>query len=203
MEEPDAGERTAFVAGVKPFYISRAPISNLQYECYNPGHVRDPGSPHDDWPATGVSFADASGYCAWYAGVSRKAMRLPTEIDWEYACRGGTSGRCFYGEREAADDYAWHAENSGGRLERTETKKANPFGLYGMLGGVWEWTGSLHLPYPAHAGDGRDDPRAPGPRVLRGGSYRTPPRSLGCGVRRAEEPEARADDFGFRIARGL
>ena len=80
-------------------------------------------------------------------------------------------------------------------------KQANAFGLYGMLGGVWEWTSSLYLPYPVVAGDGRDDAGHDGPRVLRGGSFRIHRNELGCGVRRPAAPDTRQDDVGFRIVR--
>ena len=81
-----AGEdrESPFTAEVRPIYISKAPISNLQYEAHDPDFRRSPASPDDDGPATGISFLDARGYCEWYARVSRKPMRLPTEIEWEY-----------------------------------------------------------------------------------------------------------------------
>jgi formylglycine-generating enzyme required for sulfatase activity len=136
--------------------------------------------------------------------VSRKGMRLPTEIEWEYACRGGTTSRYFFGERaEEADAYVWHAGNSGANVPALRETRPNPTGLHAMLGGVWEWTGSLLMPYPARAGDGRDDPHTSGSRVLRGGSWRTPLERIGSGVRRAGDPTTRATDVGFRVARSL
>lgn len=197
---PDS--RPEFAAEVRPFYISKTPISNVQYEAYDPEHPRSAASPHDDGPVVGVAFRDALGYCDWYARVSRKPMRLPTEVEWELACRAGRQGRRFFSDA-LADLYVCDAENSSGVLEPLQANKPNPFGLHGMLGGVWEWTGSLYRPYPVNDGDGRDDPSVPGRRVLRGGSFRTPRADLDCGVRRAEDPDARHDDVGFRIARSL
>jgi formylglycine-generating enzyme required for sulfatase activity len=93
------------------------------------------------------------------------------------------------------------AANGNGCTTGLDSLKPNPFGLQGMLGGVWEWTASLHLPYPAQDGDGRNDPAAEGPRVLRGGSYRVTRADLGSAVRRGADPDTHADDVGFRIAR--
>ena len=192
----------AFQVRVQPFYISKTPISNAQFEAHDPDYRRAPASPDDDSPAVGVSFHQARRYCDWYSRLSRKPMRLPTEVEWEYACRGGEAGRGFHDD-DPIDAHVWDAGNSGGRLRPVQQKRGNGFGLHGMLGGVWEWTASLYLPYPVTAGDGRDDPDASGLRVLRGGSYRTLRAELGPGVRRGKSPDARDDDIGFRIVRSL
>jgi len=119
-------------------------------------------------------------------------MRLPTEIEWEYACRAETTTKYFFGDNaKDGDHYVWHAGNSTDMIPPLHKVRPNPFGLQAMLGGVWEWTSSLYAP--------TDE----GLRVLRGGSYRTPLADIGCDVRRACEPGHRAVDIGFRIARSL
>lgn len=177
---------------VEPFYLSKLPVSNEQFEAFDPGYRRSELSVGDCDPAVGVSWQQAEGYCRWYAEVSRKPMRLPTEAEWEHACRAGSEHRFFFGEdpREA-DLYLWDAANSQGRLRPMDQKKANGFGLFGMLGGVWEWTAA---PQQSPPGDSR---------VLRGGSFRTPREELSCASRRialASEPVA---DAGFRITKSL
>jgi formylglycine-generating enzyme required for sulfatase activity len=220
--EDDA--QPAFTVRVEPFYLGKFPITNEQFEAFDPGFERSPGSPGDHDPATGVSWRDAAEYCAWYAEVSRKPMRLPSEVDWEHACRGGTvegaGGRWFWGDDAAAgEDFAWDAESAAGMdtVPKLDDKKANGFGLFGMLGGVWEWTGSLYRPYPL---DGDDEPARESAgtfsgttsgtlseegerRVLRGGSYLTPRAEATSSRRRAAAPAERFADAGFRIARPL
>lgn len=204
-EEADA--RPAFTARVEPFYLGKFPITNEQFEAFDPGFERSPTSPGDTDPATGVSHEDAAEYCSWYAEVSRKPMRLPNEVEWEHACRGGTDegagGRWFWGDDAAAGgDFAWDTESAAGRdtVPKLDDKKANGFGLFGMLGGVWEWTGSVYRPYPL----GEEEAESDGERyVLRGGSFRTPRAEATCSRRRPETPGARFADAGFRIARPL
>jgi formylglycine-generating enzyme required for sulfatase activity len=174
---------------IEPFYLSTLPVTNEQYEAFDPGFARAAAAPGDRDPALGLSWQDAASYCAWYAGIARKPIRLPEEAEWEHACRAGTDGRTFWGDDpEAADRFAWHAGNSDPTLvPPLDAKPTNPFGLHAMLGGVWEWTATAE----AEA------------RVLRGGSWHLPAADLVCDLRRAEPPGRRIPDAGFRIARSL
>ncbi len=196
--EDDA--RPAFEVDVEPFYIGKFPVTNEQFEAFDPGFERSAVSAGDTDPAAGVSFEAAAAYCEWYAGVARKPMRLPTEVEWEYACQGVTEETA--GDEWDAGETMWHAGNSSGRVGRLDAKKANGFGLYGMLGGVWEWTSSLYRPYPLVEPFGAPGD-VPGARVLRGGSFRLPREGICCSLRRGESPSTRLDDAGFRIVKSF
>lgn len=199
----EAEAQPRFEVEVEPFYISKFPITNEQFEAYDPGHEPASCSPEPTDPATGISWHEAQGYAEWYAEVSRKPMRLPTETEWEFACRGGSEGRWPWDSDEVEiDQCLWHAGNSGEQLGRLDHKVSNGFGLWGMLGGVWEWTASAHRPYPL-AQRAEAPPTAEEPRVLRGGSFRSPLNEISCSRRRFEEPGLRADDVGFRIVKSL
>lgn len=200
-QEPDA--QPVFEAEVGAFYISKAPLTNLQYEVFRPGHRRAAHSPGDDHPAVAISFQDAQSYCDWYSERTGKAFRLPTEVEWEHAAKAETDEAVWFRDAADAERYVWHQGNSAELLHPMEGKRANPFGLYDMLGGVWEWTSSKYRAYPATAGDGRDEPGGPEARVLRGGSFRCLLEQLTCTLRRGESPDARFDDVGFRIVRSL
>ena len=198
-DEADAQPR--FEAQVDSFYISKLPVSNEQLEAFDKTFKRSPASPGDRDPAAGVSFERAVAYCEQYADVSRKPMRLPTEIEWEYACRAGALGRGFVPESAEPDDFIWHSGNSGEGLPRLEAKKANGFGLYGMLGGLWEWTSSIYGPYALEK-----DPVAleeEASRVLRGGSFKTGCDEISCSLRRSASVSASSDDHGFRIVKSF
>ncbi|WP_327371529.1 formylglycine-generating enzyme family protein [Streptomyces sp. NBC_01217] len=123
-----------------------------------------------------VCDRDADGY------------RLPSEAEWEYACRAGTSGT-RYGE---LDEIAWYRGNSGGAVHDVGTKAPNAWGLYDMIGNVWEWCWDVY------------DPRVYGPyRVFRGGGGYDHPRGCRASCRRRSHPTLRIDDLGFRLARSL
>jgi formylglycine-generating enzyme required for sulfatase activity len=133
-----------------------------------PAYVRNPGS--DD-----VS-------CDWTAD----GYRLPTDAEWQYACKAGTSGY-RYGP---IDDIAWYAGTSGGRIHDVGGKAPNPWGLFDMLGNVWEWCWDLY------------DENVYGEyRILRGGGWADEARSCGASVRRRSHPTFRIDDLGLRVAR--
>ncbi|MEM7355602.1 MAG: SUMF1/EgtB/PvdO family nonheme iron enzyme [Acidobacteriota bacterium] len=205
-DEEDA--QPCFEVEIDSFYISKLPVTNEQLEAGVPSFSRSPLSPGDREPAVGVTYAIAQAYCDWYAGVSRKPMRLPSEIEWEYACRAGASGRWFCAEeQEVFDAHVWHAGNAGDgeRVPQLDAKKANDFGLYGMLGGLWEWTSSPYRPYPltASAAEGEPADSAVSARVLRGGSFRVRGERISCSLRRAEQPSASDPDVGFRIVKSL
>lgn len=113
--------------------------------------------------------------------------RLPTDAEWQVACRAGSSG-ARYGQ---LDDVAWYADNSGGSVHRVRSKEPNAWGLFDMLGGVWEWCWDLY------------DPAVYGSyRIIRGGGWSDPEWSCRAGVRRRTSPIASFDDLGFRVARG-
>ena len=194
----------AFQAEVAPIYISKAPVTNEHYEVFRPDNVRLETSPGDDDPVVGVSWYDASAYCQWYSERTGKNFRLPTEIEWEYACRGDTKSRYFFGTTsESAEKFVWDLETGEGRTHAIERKRANPFGLYDMLGNVWEWTSSAFLPYPLEAADDQASTTTHPTRVLRGGSFRVHRDDMGCARRREAEASLQSDDIGFRIVRSF
>ena len=177
---------------VEPFYLGKWPVTNEQFEAFAPDYRRSPLSPGDRDLATGVSFEQADAYCRWYAEVSRKPMRLPTEVEWRYACRGTESADelpSWCSTPESVDRCCWHADNSEGRVQPPEHLTANGFGLHGMLGGVWEWV--------APDADGAGDRR-----TLCGGSFRLSASELHCELAK-REPANFADDTGFRVARSF
>jgi formylglycine-generating enzyme required for sulfatase activity len=155
-----------------------------------------------DVPVVECSWFEAIGFCnalseregltpaydALTGGWDRTAegYRLPTEAEWEYACRAGTSGP-RYGD---LDEIAWYRGNSGDRLHEVAGKRPNGFGLYDMLGNVWEWCWDVY------------DAEVYGEyRVLRGGGWFDEHWSCRASVRRRSHPEFRTDDVGFRPAR--
>jgi len=114
--------------------------------------------------------------------------RLPSEAEWEYACRAGTT-RARYGE---IDEIAWYLENSGGQTHEVGMKEPNAWGLYDMLGNVWEWCWDVY-----------DEKVYGSYRVFRGGGWSDSARGCLASNRRRSHPTFQIDDLGFRLARSL
>ncbi|MBK8176397.1 MAG: SUMF1/EgtB/PvdO family nonheme iron enzyme [Rhodospirillales bacterium] len=158
-------------------------------------------------PVIKVNWADAQAYAGWLSEVTGQTYRLPSEAEWEYACRAGTTSRYACGD-ELRDDDA----NVAGRLRCTAevgSLAANPWGLFDMHGNVWEWVEDhWHGDYEGAPTDGSAwiDPPSVGPddkRVLRGGSWNNFPRHCRSANRVAYRAIFRYNSFGFRIARTL
>ena len=163
-------------------------------------------------PVENVAWSDADEFCkklnasgALPAGVS---CRLPTEAEWEYACRAGTSTRYYTGESEAdLARAAWygpsrvllHGGNAGNRPHPVGEREPNKFGLYDMLGNVWEWCADWYGPY---SGGGAIDPTGPADgknRVRRGGAFPNPHQFISCAARGTGSPKSATSGTGFRV----
>ncbi len=186
------------------FYISRGPISNEQYEAFDANHQRHTSSPGNNDPAVNISFHQACGYAAWYADIAKKAFRLPTEAEWEFAARAMRSKQYPWGN--SPDDsrrYAWTQENSNGHCHPVDSPTPSRAGLYGMIGNTWEWTSSVYRPYPILPDDGRDDLELQESRVVRGGGFGDPIAELSCARRESHPADYCSEALSFRIVRSL
>jgi formylglycine-generating enzyme required for sulfatase activity len=165
-------------------------------------------------PAVGVNWDDASAYCLWLSKTTGKDYRLPSETEWEYACRAGTATAFWWGSSISTGDANYNGNHTYGAGKKGEYRKAavavdsfkpNPWGLLQVHGNVWEWCAdNWHenyrgAPQDGSAWKGEDETR----RVLRGGSWFDYPRSLRAARRNWNFAENRSDDAGFRVARTL
>ena len=201
----DEGTDRRWAVELGPFLLSGCPVTQRQYS----GFVVDVErfTSQDDLPVVDVSWLDAIEFCnalssaaglatCYSFGDSGEVMcdwgcdgyRLPSEAEWEFACRAGTGG-VRYGE---LDEIAWYRGNSGSRLHPVGTKDPNAWGLCDTIGNVWEWCWDVY------------DVEVYGPyRVFRGGGWSDPARSCRASCRRKSHPTFSIDDLGFRLARSL
>jgi formylglycine-generating enzyme required for sulfatase activity len=142
-----------------------------------------------DNPVVFVSWPAARAYAAW-AG-----KRLPTEAEWEFAARAGTTSTYWWG---GAFD---RTRVPGAKDSSPAAQRTNPWGLRDLLGGVWEWTSSMYRPYPYNRMDGREDPNGKDPRVMRGGSRENNENFVRSGNRSFEQPTSTSELLGFRCVR--
>jgi formylglycine-generating enzyme required for sulfatase activity len=189
------------------------------------GSWREPGFPQDDkQPVACINWNDAQTYVKWLSHKTGKKYRLPTEAEWEYAARGNTSTARYWGDNpDEACTYAntadktalatidgatsWSVHNCTDSFAYTAPVgrfKANVFGLYDMLGNVWEWTeDNYHDSYNGAPTDGSVWQGGGTKHVLRGGSWNNSPWDVRADTRYKSEADVRFSSFGFRVARSL
>src|SRR3954453_20525004 len=148
------------------------------------------------FPAISMTQNAANKYAEWLSSKTGEFYRLPTEAEWEYACRAGTGTAYFFGDDSSKlGDYAWFAGNAGGKYAKVATKKPNPWGLFDMLGNVMEWTLDAYAPYQSEA---ETDPwvkaTKPYPHAVRGGSWNDPARKVRCAARVASDASWKQQD---------
>jgi len=232
---PDERE-AARVRIAKPFYMSRHEVTNAQFAVlFDPAH----SSGHAGWrsidwrgegyplfepqqPAVRVSWLEAMEFCAALGAKTGQRATLPTEAQWEWACRAGSATPAWYGGPD--DDFA-PFENLAGREQRkfafggkrkwylrddrfsddalvtapVGSYAANPWGLHDMAGNVSEWTRTTYRPYPYRPDDGRDETSAQGEKVVRGGSWYVRPVQARSAYRWKYPAWRKVFNVGFRV----
>lgn len=176
---------------VQSFYMSQYEVTQAQYQAVmstNPANFKG-----DDLPVDSVTWDNAVEFCKKLSAKTGRSYRLPTEAEWEFAARAGTTGPRA-GDLNAI---AWYGGNSESRTHSVGQKQPSGFGLYDMNGNVWEWCQSKYQPYPYKADDGREDLQGNNVRVMRGGSWENTAASCRSAYRRRVIPDVRS--VGFRI----
>jgi len=203
---PDEAPR--HTVSVSEVLLSVTPVTNAQYLEFvqatghaAPAHWPDGEVPagFEQHPVTHVDWFDAGVFCRW-AGA-----RLPTEAEWEKGARGADARLYPWGEREPDRtllNFAGGSKHGTTSPVGSYPEGAGPYGLLDTAGNVWEWVSTAYAAYPYRAGDGREDPAAGAPRVLRGGSYASMSSSyVRCASRSRSYPGRRSAHIGFRVAR--
>ena len=217
--EPEEGrgleEKLHRVRITKPFYIGTTEVTQAQWERimgtskfwegWNRARV---GA---DYPALNLDWKNATEFCQKLSAKEGVSYRLPTEAEWEYACRAGSTSRFCFGDDEIRlNDHAWWGNSLGNPelkneeyAHRAAQKKPNAWGLYDMHGNVWEWCQDW-FDEEYYMNSPVEDPTGPKSgitRVLRGGSWVVPSRSCRSATRGRDEPSKRTIGFGFRVVR--
>ena len=202
-----------------PFYMARTEVTNAQYRKFmvESGYEgqEDTNSSYDlylrhlrgdslmptgdDYPIVWVSWKNAGAFCKW-AGLA-----LPSEAQWEYACRAGTATRYYFGdEKSDFGKYGWalgdrpRPGDNNFLTHQVAQKLPNAWGLYDMLGNVWEWMEDDYVgDYEGAPTDGTARVEGKMTRVMRGGSWSNRP--YGCGARVNNAPDSAANAIGFRV----
>ena len=193
----------------KPFYMGKFPVTQAQYEAVmgvNPSHFHgECCADSANNPVELVSWDDAQEFCKRLSKSAGKPVRLPTEAEWEYACRAGSNTAfCFSDDESKLGEYAWHYINSGGKTHPVGQKCPNAYGLHDMHGNVWEWCQDWYGNYLAQGAKAKPAKNPTGPatgarRVLRGGSWDDIPGLCRAARRYWGSPVFRGRGIGFRV----
>ncbi|RPJ57523.1 MAG: glycoside hydrolase [Acidobacteria bacterium] len=217
-EKGDFDEHPAHQVTIsKPFYLGVLEVTNEQYEKFDPLHAYMRGkigfSIDDKEAVVFVTWREAKAFCDWLAQKEGLPYRLPTEAEWEYACRAGTTTPFSTGQTLPAEflknpDNSWYPEPHSSRGSQEVVRlvvgqtAANPWGLFDMHGNVEEWCSDWYGPYEPN---GQRDPvgRSDGDfKVSRGGSHGTVGFYLRSANRMGSLPDDRSHLIGFRVALG-
>ncbi|TIH20187.1 hypothetical protein D0S45_02265 [Marinifilum sp. JC120] len=201
---------------VDGFWMGMFEVTNAQFRNYMPDHDskenKGKSLDGDTQPAVYVSWNDATAFAKWLSGKGNGRFRLPTEAEWEYACRAGTNTPFFFGETISTDLVNYHGYHIYGRGRQGVIRKMslsvgslvpNDFGLYDMHGNVWEWVedwynqkaySTLPRKNPVYSADGYE-------RVYRGGSWYGRPENSRSASRGGSYPSLKTNNVGFRLVR--
>lgn len=212
-DEPDAPPHEVVVS---PFLMDKYLVTQEQYTKLmgdNPARWKSPKNPIEQ-----VRWSDAVKFCnarslaegltpcydldTWQCNFDANGYRLPTEAEWEYACRAGTKTAYFCGDSPSQlADYAWFEKNAGGHPQPVGQKKPNPWGLYDICGNLWEWCNDFYGVdyYPQSPKENPRGPKEGDSKVVRGGAWKFSGDNCRSGYRYNENPGYVDVCFGYDI----
>jgi formylglycine-generating enzyme required for sulfatase activity len=205
------GPSAVAVTLTRPFLLGKTEVTRGQWEqVWGTKPWVGSDVPSDDLPAVDISWDIAIGFCEKLTAhehsngtlQANEVYRLPTEAEWEYACRAGTTTAFSFGDDESMlGDFDWFAGNAGNAVHSVGTKQPNPWGLYDMHGNVWEWCSDW---FDVKLAGGADPvgPAGGSARVFRGGHWKHNPVYCRSALRYRFKPLVSNDRLGFRVARG-
>ena len=195
----------------KDYYLGVYEITQAQYEKVmgkNPSLFQGAivGNENADLPVDNVSWDDVVEFCKKLSDLpeEKKAgrmYRLPTEAEWEYACRAGSKTASSFDDEEGLlPEYGWFSRNSSRRTHTVGLLEPNAWGLHDMHGNVWEWCSDWYEEYPKGAVSDPTGPKEGSDRVIRGGSWDYEAAHCRSANRNGRDPSFRFDYYGFRVA---
>jgi formylglycine-generating enzyme required for sulfatase activity len=187
----------------KAFYLGKHEVTQGQWQAVmgtNPSNLKGDAT----LPVENVSWENVQAFIHQLnAKEGGTKYRLPTEAEWEYAARAGTTTAYSFGDdQRQLGEYGWYSENSGSNTHLVGQKKPNAWGLYDMHGNIWEWVQDWYAPYdPAGSAVDPPGPSSGSVRGFRGGSWSGDPGYCRSASRNRAKPDGHGDFLGFRLLR--
>jgi formylglycine-generating enzyme required for sulfatase activity len=201
----DKDEKQHRVNLTRAFYMQTTEVTQAQWKKVmgsNPSHFNKCG---DNCPVDSVSWNDCQDFIRRLNQKERTdKYRLPTEAEWEYAARAGSTARyCFGDDKNRLGQYAWYNESAGGKTHTVASKNPNAWGLYDMHGNVWEWCEDWYGNYPSYSITNPRGPLSGSCRVSRGGCLADQPENCHTADRDLKNPNFKNNSLGFRLAMNI
>jgi formylglycine-generating enzyme required for sulfatase activity len=192
----------------RPYYLGETEVTQGQWKAVmktEPWKGENDVREGDNYPATYISWEDATEFCRRLSAQEGREYRLPTEAEWEYACRAGSTARYTFGDEPTnLSQYGWFEDNADNVGEEyahlVKQKRGNSFGLYDMHGNVYEWCSDWYGDYPSSAVVDPVGPAAGSYRVNRGGGWNDGAAGCRSAHRNWNDPSNRNYNGGFRLA---
>lgn len=205
-DSPHADEKPVHAVKVSGFFIGQYPVTFEDYDrfCEATGRDKpsDAGWGRGSRPVIYVSWEDATAYCMWLSEQTGERYSLPTEAEWEYACRASSEAEyCFGDDEQQLEEYAWYSKNSKGKTHPVGQKRANAWGLHDVHGNVWEWVRDWYGAYSKEPQRNPSGSETGSFRVVRGGSWSVEAGYCRSAIRDWLDPGHRDRLLGFRLAR--
>ncbi len=196
------------------FYLGAFEVTNRQFEKFRgPHRYHRPkyqrGRSGDEHPVEPVTWRDAQEFCRWLSAKEGRLYRLPTEAEWEYACRAGSQARLYWGDafwdRNKANlggsklDHETWVEDGFAYTAPVGTYPPNAWGLFDTIGNTWEWVSDWYVEKTLDPATDPQGPKAGHCRVYKGGNWKLRIRQANCGSRDGDDPADLPDIRGFRV----
>ena len=200
-EQSDAykDEKPVHTVTLSGYYIGKTEVTQALWQAVmgsNPLNFKGA-----DLPVECVSWDDCQEFIQKLNRLTGRNFRLPTEAEWEFACRGGNNSRGYkYSGSNYIDNVAWYWDNSGGKTHPVGTKAPNELGIYDMSGNVWEWCSDRYADYTSYSQTDPTGPQSGSFRVCRGGSWYDRARYCRSSRRGRGNPTYRDGYLGLRLA---
>ena len=198
-DDADSDEKPVHSVTLSSYYIGKTEVTQALWQAVmgsNPSNFKGA-----DLPVECVSWDDCQEFIQKLNRLTGRNFRLPTEAEWEFACRGGNNSRGYkYSGSNYIDNVAWYWDNSGGKTHPVGTKAPNELGIYDMSGNVWEWCSDWYADYTSYSQTDPTGPQSGSFRVSRGGSWGSIARCCRSSGRGGSDPSDRSNILGLRLA---